>query len=447
MSHLSYRLYDRNGRRVSTANIKAAQRVDFILKNKILYSLPFPARYKKSSKEDDIDMFLTVYNEEIEAQKEITKLKSQLTRQKNKELRDYRKALLDKQKEEARQKKFVKDIEKDFEKLYKQDLKAEKASEKVAKIKEKIETPSVYKLTPEEEKQIKDARVQLRLQKDKLSRNIKGRIRLYLKDHLIDKRYFWAKDKEEDFIAILERAYGQLVKNLKDRSDETNFKKFIKRVTDSLVVYDSRDIPSVDDIKRMVEKRQVYEKELEAGNLEYALDYDKDKEYDYKMIKTEYKYYYSKNQNKNLATKRFIFNFDQQLSISPYANRDGTLEYSNRVKDIYMTLNEILIEEFRKLRKSGEIQTGKDYQIRFFIPQFNGNGDVVYDYKGGNGVEKKKSGYGISLPSKPFNPNMLDKDLANLFKLMKARIANYLSRNIGIIDGQFITGFMIITGV
>jgi hypothetical protein len=42
---------------------------------------------------------------------------------------------------------------------------------------------------------------------------------------------------------------------------------------------------------------------------------------------------------------------------------------------------------------------------------------------------------------------MLDKDLANLFKLMKARIANYLSRNIGIIDGQFITGFMIITGV
>jgi len=451
MSHLSYRLYDRNGRRVALTNIKSAYRADFILKNKIIYSMDFPSRYKKSLKESDIDMFVSVFEEEIEAQKEITRLKRQFEREKRKELNAYKKVLLEKQKEKEQQQQLEKEIQKDLEMLLKEDKRLEKIEEKRLEKEKAIKGPTEEEienaLSDREQELIKQEKRKLRLEKAKLSRNIKGRIRLYLKEHLINKRHFWSKDKEEDFIKILERAYGKLVKDIKDRGDETNFKKFIKRVTDSLQTYDSREAPTSEDIQRMVLKRIKYEEEQEKLHLDYKLDHDKDKEFNYKQTKTDYKYYFSKKTNTNNATKRFIFDFEQPLSISPNFKRNKKTAYSQRVKDIYITLHEILLEEIRRLHKNKEIKSGKDYQIRFFIPQFDENDKIIYNYVGGNGIEKKKSGYGISLPSKPFNIKEVDSDIDELFDLMRERIANYLSRNIGLIDSQYITGFMIITGV
>lgn len=447
MSNLVYRLYDRNGRRVSTANIKSAQRADFIVKNKIIYSMDFPSRYKKSSKEDDIDMFVTVFNEEIEVQKELTKLKAQATKQQQKEIREYKKVLLEREKEIARQQLVEREIEKDLERLYKEDQRLEKIEKKRLKIEDAIETPEDDFTSEREQQLIKEEKKKIRTDKAKLTRSIQGRIRLYIKENLLDKRFFWDEQKEEDFVKILEKLYGKLVRKLEDRNDETNFKKFSKRVIDSLETYDFREVPSSEEIMRRIIKRQKYEEKLQKNNLDYITSPDDYIDFKYSQEKPDYKYYFSKRDNTNYATKRFVYNFDQQLSISPTFNRSKKAKYSEDILDIYETLRSIVELEVKKLYKEKEIVTNKEYQIRFFIPQFDEMGSPVHNYTGGNGKAKRKSGYGISLPSKPFHMNDLDSDINELFELMRDRIANYLSRNIGVIESQYITGFMIIAGV
>jgi hypothetical protein len=450
MSNLSYRLYDRNGRRISATNLKSAYRADFILKNKVVYSLDFPARYKKSSKEDDIDLFLTVYYEEIEAQKEITRLKIQEANRKRKELSEYKKILKEKQQELTRQKKIEKLLEKDFEALLKEEERLEKIEEKRREKEKEIQEKKDYEILSErEEALIKEEKRKLRASKAKLSRSVQGRIRLYLKEHLIDKLKFWDQTKEDDFVKVLERMYGKEVRSLKERNDEANFKKFTKRVIDSLETFDIREVPTAEEFMRSILKSIDTKEKIEKKNLDYILDHDEEEEIDYKyeLVNTDVKFYYSKSSNFNFATKRFIYNFDTQLSISPFLNRQRKYEYSDDVNDIYDNLREIFISEISSLFDKNEIALGTQFQIRVFIPQFDGESNLITNYVGGNGTPKNKQGYGISFSSIPFALETVDTYIESLFDLMKERIANYLDRNIGTVQGQFITGFMIVTGV
>jgi hypothetical protein len=335
-----------------------------------------------------------------------------------------------KQEEENR----IKTQQRELSSLIREDLrKLLKEDEEDAALVSK--TPKKHELYYDEElERQRIARKALEKDKHRLKRTINGRIRLYLKEHLIDKLQIWDDpEKEEDFVKILETMYGQSIKSLKDRADETNFKKFITRVTNILDSHDARVKPTEEMILRAWMKRVQWEEETQAKEKDVLFERE---DLTYKLIDEKIKYYYQKSTGTNRAVRQFIYDFDKQFELTQTSEAV--------LREVYPMLKITVYQEIEKLFRQGNLKLGKQFQVRMLIPQYDKQDELVHLYIGGNGQTKERTGYGISISSVKFNFKELDNYVYQLMNLMEKRLASYLARNSEHIERQFVSGFMII---
>lgn len=424
MKLLTYRLYDRNSRRVSKDSIGKAYSFEIYYDGKLIDSLEFSNVRSKVEKEIELTIYLQALKEEIEIQLQSKREKAKIKREREKE-----KQLIKKQKQEQRE--LARLLKKDLQDILKEEEGVRTSKELKAVLKEEYVDPEEQKRLEEEKRKIKEQK--------KLRLNIEGRIRLFVQENLANKYQFWTEKKREDFVKILERVYGKETKKLKDRADETKFKKFITKVIKILDSYDSRVPPTEGQIMRSILKRVDFENELmdqdkfEEGQLPEQIKY--------KFLEEKFKFYFSKTTRKNTLTKQYIYKFDPQLDVST-SSVDGYI-----IDDTLNEVKNIIIKEINKLYEQGDLKIGKSFQVRLLIPQYDQQDSIVYEYTGGNGTPMDKRGYGISVPSMRFSFKNLEKTFDKdhgLMKLTKDRLRSYFARNSHIIHSQYISGFMII---
>jgi hypothetical protein len=454
MSNVSYRLYNKEGRRISKDNVAKAASFDVIFDKKVVSSIDFPKSYKKADKVYEIEAFL----HDVEISLEILRQeKARIRKEKLKAKKLLEQENLRLQKEFKKQQELERLLREDIKALMAEEAKLTRDQRRQEREEERRRKEEEELITAEERKQIKEAKKEIRKEADKLKRTVKGRLRLWLKEQLAERVYFWDDQKVEDFVDALERAYGVEIKSIKDRASETNFKKFITKAVHTLEHHDSRQKLTADQLMRSVIKRMEYESRLmEQEKFEGG---QSPEDINYSLVEEKFKYYYSKSSGKNTTTKQFVYEFDPQIDVTSKAIDAQVME------DTYEAISEAIRKETTSLYKKGIIGLGKNFQVRLLIPQYDEAGDIQYEYVGGNGskmgrrdadgkVQKNengygKKGYGISIQSQEFSLSALEDLLGDegLITLTKDRLNSYLKRNVGFIYSQYISGFMIIVEV
>lgn len=430
---LSYVLLDSTNR--DTSSYKKAVKALLYVGNKKIASINLDYADSKSKKIADIEIVFTDYL----FVKEVEQLEKQEARERKKREREEEKQREREEREFIRQQKEELRQQRELAAYFRKDLaKILKEEQEEVPISIKPKKEEVY--FPEEIEAMKEARKELDKERAKLKRTIAGRIRLFLKEHLIDKLEIWDdEEKEEDFVKVLERMYGTEIKSLKGRSDEMNFKKFANKVITMLETFDSRQPPTIDKLMRHWMKRAEWEDKIKEKETDLIFDETK---LTYHLIDEKVKYYYQKTTGKNRAIKIYNYEFDKQFELT--ANIEGVTD------EAYKNLRRTLMNEIHTLWEDRKINFNKQFQVRLIIPQYGtdaeGNFDLVEVYTGGNGATVDKRGYGLSLPSEKFNMERLDNYVYQLMNRLKERLASYFSRNHNIYN-QYISGFMITTEI
>jgi len=453
MFNVSYRVYDKNGRRIAKDKIAKAASFEIIFNKQLVQSVAFPKSYKKSDKQYEVEAFIHDVEESLLILKEEEKAEKQRKRIEYKEKKLIQKSEKRIKKIQDEERKLARLIKDDLNDIWREEAKEASKLKRLEKLKElelKKEDEFVFDNEIEERK---EQRKKLRQEAGKLTRTVRGRIRLWVKEQLNERFLIWEDTKVEQFVKELETAYGVDIKKIKDRALETNFKKFITKVVKVMDHHDIRERPTAEQLLRAAIKRDDFEKKLE--DQDKFINGQEIEDIEYTLIKEVPKLYFSKKSNSMTMTKQFIFEFNTQLDVTSFSVD------SDVVNETLDAVSDIIRKEVMRLFSKDILKIGKNFQVRLLIPQYDEAGETRFNYVGGNGsdvgsisnkgeIVNGRTGYGISIQSLPFSLSGLDTILNKddgLMALTKDRLRGYLEKNIGFIFSQYISGFMIIVGV